>query len=645
MAIVTMQKVAVLAHRSHKEELLQALQEMEVLEISESAAPQSVDHTEVNFREAELKFAIETLTAVASKETLAATAKPASAEDILTAAHHTDVRGIVNRLHELEAADTDAERRIAELGATKNTFAAWLNLPYRLDLPLETAYTVRVLGTLPEAKAEACEAEVASSLPRTTMERISTAGENTQYAVTLWKEDRASFEEIATTYGWSTVELPRLSGIASVLFEEASVEEKRLQREKERNHEERVRFSVELPNLRKVLIFLSWLDDKQSAREAMLETFATATLLGWVPRDSIALLEDRLHRISPAVAVLRVKADEGEDPPILLKNAKLITPFESVTTLYGLPLSQDLDPTAPLSPFFALYFALCLTDGGYGLALTVIFGIYLLKSRKTIQEARLPWLLFMSGIVSLLVGIPFGGWFGLSADQVPGFLTKAAPAGEQGRWFLGQIWNLSTQSGIDFLRNLSLFLGITHIFFGVFLAGMHKWVHGNKAEAFWQHFTAHIVLGAVLFRVFAPEAISQIATYTLYAAIALMVWGKGYGSAWFLRPIFGVLGMVNFGIGLLSNTLSYLRILALGLVTGAIALAVNQVALEMGRLFPIWLGIPVTLLIAIGGHTVSIALNSLGSFIHSGRLQFIEFFGQFFEGGGRPYTPFKRSTT
>ena len=106
-----------------------------------------------------------------------------------------------------------------------------------------------------------------------------------------------------------------------------------------------------------------------------------------------------------------------------------------------------------------------------------------------------------------------------------------------------------------------------------------------------------------------------------------------------------MLGTVNAAIGLLSNSLSYLRLLALGLVTGAIALAVNQVAIEMSKLFPVWwLSIPVMIIIAAAGHTISIALNTLGSFIHSGRLQFIEFFSQFFEGGGRPYSPLRRST-
>jgi V/A-type H+-transporting ATPase subunit I len=304
-----------------------------------------------------------------------------------------------------------------------------------------------------------------------------------------------------------------------------------------------------------------------------------------------------------------------------------------------------MDPTAALSPFFAIFFALCLTDAGYGFAIAAIFGTWLFISKKGIEEARLPWLLCLSGILAFFVGIPFGGWFGLNPAALPKALSFMTVVTEEGMRFRGQFWDLNAQSGINFLQNLALVLGITHLFFGMFLAGWHKWVHGKKAQAFWEHFTSHIVLGAVLTYVFVPEAWKQTAFYGLMFSLVLIVWGKGYGSAWYLRPIMGALGTVNLAIGLLSNVLSYLRILALGLVTGAMAMAVNQVATEMGKLFPIWIGIPVVILIALGGHTVSIALNTLGSFIHAGRLQFIEFFGQFFEGGGKPFTPFSRSTS
>ena len=642
MALVQMQKVAIIAHKAIREELIEALHTEGVVEIAESETTGEIDHTEVEFREAELQFAITTLMGFASKQTKAVAGKIPTAKEVLHAATHTDVRGIIDELHTLEEQDTESQRQIQELKGHQELLSNWTTLPYSLDEDSETGNCIRVYGTLPSVSAQEWATAVQSEAPKTDISIISTEKGATYVVAHVWKHDSAAFEQISTGFGWSSIELPALKGIPKEIIQSATLQIREQEKKREQSNQIRSKLSVELPNLLKTAQYMNWLDDKQGAREAMAETESTLTLLGWMPKKGIDLLESRLQKVSTAIAVLKVKADEGEEIPVLLKNSKLITPFESVTNLYGLPLSHEMDPTKSLSPFFIIYFSLCLTDAGYGAMLMLIFGGYLLKTRKTIEEARLPWLLFFGGIMTVLVAIPFGGYFGFTPEQVPAILTKQGP---EGLLFKGQIWNLSTQSGIDFLQNLSLFLGMTHLFFGMFLAGQHKWIHGKKIEALWVDFSAHLLLGAIIFRVVAPESMAVLSTNVLYGTIAIMIWGKGYGAKWFVRPIAGLLGTLNFAISMISNGLSYLRILALGLVTGAIAAAINQVAVEIGKLFPIWIGIPVIIVIFVVGHMVSIALNTLGSFIHSGRLQFIEFFSQFFEGGGRGFTPFKRSNS
>lgn len=642
MAIVPMQKVAVLSERSMREEVLDALQKQGVLEIVEASTSDIVDHTEVNFRTAELKAAVDTLKDFATKQTEQALSKIPTPEQVLTASQSVDVRGIVDRLSTLEEEDTAARRVLDELAQRRMALRPWEKLRDPLDTPQRTSHVVRLFGMVPSSRIAEFEKLSQEPTVAAELEIFDEVAGSFPVAATVLATAREIFEEKATALGWTDVQPPRLSGTVRDILSSDLTEQKKLESLLEHNRKTRVALSAELPALRNVQLFLTWLHDKQTAREALVERFATTTLFGWVPRDQVNALEKALTKVSPAVAVIRVKPEEGEEPPVHLTNSKFITPFESVTTLYGLPLPSEMDPTFPLAPFFALYFALCLTDGGYGLALTLIFGIFLLIKRPTAKQATLPWLLFISGVASVLVAIPFGGWFGLTPEQAPAVFTMTDANGVM--WFRGQLWNLSTQAGINFLQYLSLVLGITHIFFGVFLAGWFKWIHGARAEAFWQYFTLHILLGAAIFVGFAPPELKQIALYTLYASLALAIWGKGHGSGLIARPIMGLLGLINFAIGLLSNGLSYLRILALGLVTGAIALAVNQVALQIGNLFPPVVGIPVMILIAFGGHLVSIALNTLGAFIHSGRLQFIEFFGQFFEGGGRPYSPFRRST-
>jgi V/A-type H+-transporting ATPase subunit I len=641
MAIVKMQKVGIIAHNSLREELISMLHDVGVLEVRAAGDGIEIDHSEVMYKEAEVQFAITTLQKFADKQTLSACSKKSPLEAVVQTAKNTDVNTIVTELHTLEKKDTDATRELQELADFKELIAPWKSLA-SLSKTSESKTSVQIFGMIPIAIEHKLSDSMTQSMKRSVLTKIGETKTGLgAFSVIMWKEDLAAFNELSTSLGWTNVTLPPLNGtLPAAAIEEATMKEKVLAESLSVNNKKRQKLAVELPNLLKVKLFMQWLDQKQEVREAMGKTEATITLIGWMPAKEMETLEVKLEKLSPAIALMKVKTDEGEETPVLLKNRKIFAPFESVTNLYGLPLSREMDPTAALSPFFILYFSLCLTDAGYGLIIALIFGTFLLVTKKSIDEAKLPWLLFFGGIMTFFVSIPFGGWFGLTPEQVPALLTKSTA---EGLMFKGQIWNLGKQSGIDFLQNLSLTLGVTHIFFGMFLAGQHKWIHGKKAEAFWVDFTAHILLGSILFLAFAPAELKEVATYVLYGSIAVMVWGKGYGAKWYLRPISGLLSSVNFVISMISNGLSYLRILALGLVTGAIAAAINQVAVELGNLFPIWIGIPVIITIFLVGHMVSIALNTLGSFIHSGRLQFIEFFSQFFEGGGRGFSPFKRT--
>lgn len=644
MGIVRMQKMAILAHKEASEAIILRLQEEGVLEVTTEDSVQPVDHAEADFRAAEIDFAISELTDIAPKDILQKLQSDVLPGQVIAAAHSTDSSSIITRLHELRTEASALERELSELESTSATLRPWKEFQEALPPEMGTGTCVRVFGTVPVQKTQELQSALASSLPRTSVEMIGEASGLSTLSVFVWNRDREAFEELATTHGWTTVRPPEGNGVPAALLESLSARKTAILAELDAQKNERLQMTKVLPDLVKVRTFVRWLGGREAVREQMTVTDSMMLITGWMPATDTARIEKSLSSVTKAVALLPIEPREGEEPPVLIRNPLLITPFESVTTLYGLPLASEMDPTTALAPFFALFFALCLTDAGYGFAIAVIMGIFLSVKKLSIRKAPLWWAVFFGGIVSFFVGIPFGGWFGLDANKLPAALDfLRTPVGD-GYWFKLQVWNLGTQEGIQFLQNLALILGITHLFFGMFLAGWHKWIHGQKASAFWEHFTSHILLIGVLARAFAPAAYVPAATYGLYAAVVLMIWGKGYGNPWYLRPIMGVLGVVNFAIGLLSNGLSYLRILALGLVTGAIALAVDQVATEMGKLFPVWLGIPVVILVAVGGHTVSIALNTLGSFIHAGRLQFIEFFSQFFEGGGRAFSPFSRST-
>lgn len=642
MAVTPMQKVAIIAHSSVRTPLVDRLYDLGVVQISEQAEVQA-ELNALTYKAADIEYVTKILMEHASKEAIDnakhINTKPAEVEATAETFNFTE---LLTEVRTLEASDTASEQVIEDSKQTVAALELWTNYPYTPGTTLHSEFATVLTGTIPAEHIEQLEQGVALA-KMGDVQVIGTKKSTLAVVAHILKNELPAFEQLATSYGWTTVQLPTLDSTPYEVVETAKVTIQTEEQAKEKRKDRRRELAVELSKIQQLALFNSWEESKQEAHKAAVPTQQTITFFGWMPRKEVDNLEATMQREFLAATVMRIKPEIGEEPPVHLKNAKWLTPFESVTGLYGLPLPAEFDPTAALSPFFIIYFALCLTDAGYGLVLAAVFGTFLFTKKPSMQEAKLPWLLFMSGIVTFFVSIPFGGWFGLTPSQVPEFLTKTAAAGDV--LFRGQFFDLGTQSGISFLQNLALTLGLVHLFFGMFLAGYYKWIHNQKVRAIWEDFSSHLLLGATLFKAFAPADMSQTATYTLYFAIAFAIWGKGYGSPWYLRPIMGTIGLVNFGINILSNGLSYLRLLALGLVTGAIALAINQVAIEIGNLMPFtFLKVIVVIGMFTVGHLISIALNTLGSFIHSGRLQFIEFFSQFFEGGGKAFSPFRRNT-
>lgn len=582
MAIVPLQKVAVLAHASKQEKMLDFLQQEGVMHIEQmSPDRRKLDHSEVRYRRSELEFAIFTLSEVAPSQVRSAMQKKRRAEDIEHAALHTDVRGVIDTVHAL------VEERKALL--ERKDFLTLKQAENNGESHDEGGVYV---ADAPENK----------SVQQTSKPVLSAAQQ-----AELTREKEVIEKQLA--------EITRKLAI----------------------------LSSQLPDLLSVRQYMEWLDDKQSAREALSKTNQTVQLTGWIAKDQVEKLRSDLESMAPETALFTLDLAEDEEPPVELRNPIWMRPFESVTGLYGLPRASEIDPTPLLAPFFIVFFGLCLTDAGYGLVLALMMGLYIWLKKITIQEGRLWWLLFFAGIVTFFVSIPFGGWFGMTADQAPSFMTETRADGQL--WFKGQVWDLGKNTGILFLQNLSIALGLIHLSLGVFLGGYLKARLGKWAAAFWVDWTTLLLFAAAGAYFIVPEAQQQNALYGIYAAIALVVWGKGYGNRWFLRPIVGLLGLLNLSMSMLSNTLSYLRLLALGLVTGALALAVNLVADQLSAFLPTGLDVAFAVTVYIAGHTANIILNTLGAFIHSGRLQFVEFFGNFFEGGGSPFLPLRRNLT
>ncbi|MGC8970861.1 MAG: V-type ATP synthase subunit I [bacterium] len=363
-------------------------------------------------------------------------------------------------------------------------------------------------------------------------------------------------------------------------------------------------------------------------------------ITGWIKEKDSQKIKDRLEKRFKDLYMVISPPGPDDDPPIALENNSFVSPFEVVTGIYGYPNSKEFDPTPFLAPFFAIFFALCLTDAMYGIILSIL-SLYLYKNLLIEKHRkRLLKLLFICGLFTVGAGIITGGWFG-NVSEAFSFLSFFEPIRKR------LILFDPLKDPIVFL-GVSLTLGFIQIIFGLFIKMMLNFKRRLYKEAifdqlFWILFLLSIVATAGTLTVGSLRFLNKPFTYfTLIMAVALVATQGRHQKSMPLKITSG-LGSLYSVISYLSDVLSYSRLLALGLATGVIATVVNELVKTFSGI-PI-LGVIIGIVVFIGGHLFNMIINAFGAFVHSSRLQFVEFFGKFFEGGGREFNPLRKIRT
>lgn len=373
--------------------------------------------------------------------------------------------------------------------------------------------------------------------------------------------------------------------------------------------------------------------EKEKIKNKLLRTKKTFYLEGWIPERLTEKAGKLLEGMNCCYEF--ADAEEGEEVPVLLDNKNFFVPYEAITEMYSLPDYRGFDPTSIFALFYAVFFGIMLSDAGYGIIMAVGCFTVLRKFNLEGNTYKMVKLFFYCGISTTIWGALFGGWFG---DIVAVFT----------RTFLGTeiaiapIWFNPLDDPMKMLI-FSLILGIIHLFTGMAIKAYMQikeghWFDAVCDEGLWYitiiGFIAWLGGGMVL-----PAAAAVGKWMTIIGAAGLLLTGgrhnKGFGK------VTGGLSNIYNITSYMSDILSYARLLALGLATGVIAQVVNT----LGSLFGGGIGGLIALVIIfLLGHTLNLAINVLGAFIHSSRLQYVEFFGKFYEDGGEPFDPFRKKT-
>lgn len=363
---------------------------------------------------------------------------------------------------------------------------------------------------------------------------------------------------------------------------------------------------------------------------------------GWVQEEDVLKLKDFIKENMPN-AYLQIETPSiDEDVPIAFKNKNIIEPFEVVTDLYGRPIYKNIDPTGPLSLFFAISFGFCMTDAGYGLIFVVLSTIFMKKFKVMPAVVKFLKLLLYGGISAIFMGAITGSWFGDLLTRLPENLLPIKvlkkfvvldPLGGGNKAFIFLGW--------------ALIIGYIQIVWGLILNVYNNLkLHGfkNSGEAI-SLLAIQVLTGILIVSILLsnkgviPNGLVMVPIVLLVGSfISLMVVKAVEQTGVVMKLFWAVYGAYNAIAGnLLGDILSYSRLFGLGLTTAVLGLVVNEMVF-MSKAIP-FAGYIIAVLLFIVGHIGNLAINLLGSYVHTSRLQYLEFFTKFFESGGRPFKP------
>lgn len=389
--------------------------------------------------------------------------------------------------------------------------------------------------------------------------------------------------------------------------------------------------------------------EKYEALKNISESEKFFVLFGYIPKPAKSYAKEILTKdCALFVSVTNLSENEKKDAPVMLKNNILASPVEGVLETYSLPGSREIDPSFVMAVFYYILFGLMLSDAGYGLVMSI--GCFLALMRFNDMDMGLKKTLrmfFFCGLSAVFWGVMFGSYFG---DALSVISTT----------FLGRnisippLWFQPIDEPMKMLM-FSFGIGIVHIFTGLFLKLYSTLKRHDYSEAicgvlFWYLLVGGLVvyfMGSDMFKEMSGVNINSLSKYSGFSlalacigALGIIMFGARETKNPFKRifkGIYELYGVTNY----LSDILSYSRLLALGLATSVIAQVFNQMASMMGGGI---IGGIFFVIIFVIGHSLNLGINLLGAYVHTNRLQFVEFFGKFYEGGGEKFKPLSKNS-
>ena len=641
MAIVKMKRLRMVAMVQDREELLRKLQHMGCVEIIQPEAdpddpawasltsPEGSGLAAANEEKTGAERALEVLKRYAPVKSGMLTPRPGVREgDLLDEGQARKARQAAKEVNDLDRRLAAIHAEETKLEGQKEALRPWMDL----DMPLETGSTGQVtiqLGTLPaNLPMSQAEDEVRAAGELAQLTQVS-ADKDARYCMLVCHASQAEdVLEALKALGWSRANLRDWTGTASENLGRLGQETKALKAEAA-SIEEKLSGLGELNAPLRQLSDLAGVDaSREEARSRLVDTGQTFLLEGWVPAESWPALKQELDQYPCACEAEDPAPEDYPKVPVTLKNGWFSKPLNMVTDMYSLPAYGTLDPNPLMAPFFILFYGMMMADMGYGLIMILAAVVVIKKAQPDGPTMRymMP-LLGLCGVSTFLWGAATGGFFG---DLIPQMLAMINH-GEVADYALPKLFD-PLDKAVNVLVG-ALVLGVLQIFTGMAIS-MYKQIKQGETMA-------ALCNEGAWFLVFILAGIGYITGQlvpALIAALVVLVITQSYGKEGIVGKAMGVFGSLYNGVtGYFSDILSYSRLMALMLAGAVTAQVFNTLGAMTGNVITFFI-------IALVGNALNFALNILGCFVHDMRLQCLEYFGRFYEDGGKPFRPLNLDT-